>query len=176
MLAFGICNLVAKRIGTSGLQGPNRFFSIYNRSLPAEIKAGRLTHYSVLGVKEEATVREIKEAYLRLVKLHHPDTSKNPDSPVIFLCIKDAHEVLIDPAKRREYDDTVARLKSPVHLHSFTRPIKSTGTGYNAHCSQEQQDRWERYKRYVKGERNDQDEPYIALKTVSNVHYALQHK
>ncbi|CDR95915.1 chaperone protein dnaJ-2, putative [Babesia bigemina] len=75
--------------------GAVRRFSIYNHGLQREVKAGRLTHYDVLQLPRDASAQQ---AYLRLVKLHHPDASKRPDSPSIFICIKEAHETLADPA------------------------------------------------------------------------------
>ncbi|CAH7670898.1 DnaJ domain-containing protein, partial [Phakopsora pachyrhizi] len=61
--------------------------------------------YKVLGVKREATDREIKSAYRRLSKKWHPD--KNPNNPKAnekFLEIGTAYEILIDEEKRSIYD------------------------------------------------------------------------
>ncbi|CAH7682704.1 DnaJ domain-containing protein, partial [Phakopsora pachyrhizi] len=57
--------------------------------------------YKVLGVKREATDREIKSAHRRLSKKWHPD--KNPNNPKAnekFLEIGTAYEILIDEEKR----------------------------------------------------------------------------
>lgn len=62
-------------------------------------------HYEVLGVSRGATADEIKRAYRRLARQHHPDT--NPDdaeSEVRFKEIALAYEVLSDPERRRTYD------------------------------------------------------------------------
>jgi len=37
-----------------------------------------LNHYNTLGIKKDATSKEIKEAYRNLAKKYHPD--KNPDN------------------------------------------------------------------------------------------------
>ncbi|WP_146339986.1 DnaJ C-terminal domain-containing protein [Nesterenkonia sp. NBAIMH1] len=61
--------------------------------------------YKVLGVSKDATAEEIKKAYRRLARENHPD--KNPDDPSAeqrFKDISEAHTVLSDPEKRREYD------------------------------------------------------------------------
>src|SRR2546430_14635598 len=62
-------------------------------------------YYQVLGVPEAATVDEIKRAFRRLAKQHHPD--RNPGKPQAaerFKEINEAHDVLSDPAKRKQYD------------------------------------------------------------------------
>ena len=62
-------------------------------------------HYEVLGVARGATPDEIKKAYRRLAREHHPDA--NPDDPEAeerFKEITHAYEVLSDPQKRQNYD------------------------------------------------------------------------
>lgn len=62
-------------------------------------------HYEVLGVSRGATADEIKKAYRRLARQHHPDA--NPDDPqaeAVFKEVALAYEVLSDPERRRHYD------------------------------------------------------------------------
>lgn len=54
-------------------------------------------HYRVLGVDRNATHGTIREAYLRLVKKHHPDVSKGAQSEEQFKAIASAWEVRIVP-------------------------------------------------------------------------------
>ena len=61
--------------------------------------------YGVLGLSREASQDDIRTAYRRLVREHHPD--HNPDDPSAeerFKEIQQAYEVLSNPEKRREYD------------------------------------------------------------------------
>lgn len=60
--------------------------------------------YAVLGVTSSASQDEIKKAYRKLAKQHHPDTSKEANAAERFKEISEAHTVLSDPEKRKQYD------------------------------------------------------------------------
>ncbi len=62
-------------------------------------------YYQVLGIKRNASDKEIKQAYRRLARKHHPDL--NPDDKAAeakFKEINAAYQVLSDPEKRKKYD------------------------------------------------------------------------
>lgn len=60
--------------------------------------------YEVLGVSRSATQEEIKRAYRKLAREHHPDVNKAPDAARKFSEIQEAYDLLSDEQKRRQYD------------------------------------------------------------------------
>lgn len=61
-------------------------------------------YYEVLSVSKGAMQDEIKRAYRKLAREHHPDVSKAPDAAKKFAEIQEAYDTLSDEAKRRQYD------------------------------------------------------------------------
>lgn len=62
-------------------------------------------YYEVLGIKKGATADEIKKAYRRLARKHHPDVNPGDKSAEDkFKKITEAHEILSDEKKRKIYD------------------------------------------------------------------------
>ena len=69
-------------------------------------------YYKVLGVEKTATEKEIKQAFRRLARQHHPDVNPNdPQAEERFKEINEAYEVLSDPEKRGKYDQLGADWK-----------------------------------------------------------------
>jgi curved DNA-binding protein len=63
-------------------------------------------YYTTLGVAKTASEKEIKQAFRKLARKHHPDV--NPGDKAAeskFKEINEAYEVLGDPAKRKKYDE-----------------------------------------------------------------------
>jgi len=64
----------------------------------------RQSHYDILGLDKTATNDDIKKAYKKLALLYHPD-KYNGDS-TMFKKINEAYQILSDPTKRSEYDNS----------------------------------------------------------------------
>lgn len=60
--------------------------------------------YDVLGVAKTADANEIKKAFRKLAKKHHPDQSKDPKSKERFAEANQAYEILGEEAKRASFD------------------------------------------------------------------------
>lgn len=63
-----------------------------------------LNYYDVLGVKKSAATKEIEAAYRKVSKNYHPDATDGLNNPAYFAEATQARDTLVDPAKRREYD------------------------------------------------------------------------
>jgi DnaJ-class molecular chaperone len=87
-------------------------------------------YYAVLGVAKTATDKEIKQAFRKLARKHHPDVNPGDrTAEAKFKEINEAHEVLGDPDKRRKYDE----------LGANWRMYEQAGPGAPGHPGQ----RWE---------------------------------
>ena len=63
-------------------------------------------YYDTLGVARGASPEEIKLAFRKLARIHHPDVARNKiTGEAKFKEINEAYEVLGDPEKRRRYDE-----------------------------------------------------------------------
>ena len=63
-------------------------------------------YYSTLGVAKTATEKEIKTAYRKLARKHHPDVNPGDKAAEArFKELNEAYEVLGDPEKRKKYDE-----------------------------------------------------------------------
>ncbi len=62
-------------------------------------------YYKTLGVEKTATTEQIKKAYRKLARQHHPDVNPNdPAAEQKFKEVNEANEVLSDAEKRKKYD------------------------------------------------------------------------
>jgi curved DNA-binding protein len=86
------------------------------------IDPGKRDHYRVLGVSRDASMREIRRAYRRLARQHHPDMSPHPGDSAYFAELATAYEVLHDPDKRARYDRSGHSLEAEGDLVQAVRP------------------------------------------------------
>jgi curved DNA-binding protein len=69
-------------------------------------------YYKIMGVDKKATAKDIKAAYRKLARQHHPDVNPgNKQAEAKFKEINEAYEVLGDEAKRKKYDELGAHWK-----------------------------------------------------------------
>jgi curved DNA-binding protein CbpA len=85
---------------------------------------GNDNHFEVLEVKKDCTAAEVKAAYLRLAKVHHPDLNSHPEAAKRFQRISLAYEVLKDDVKRAQYRGDI--LYSNVQVDSTHSSIRQT--------------------------------------------------
>ena len=62
-------------------------------------------YYNLLGVKQGASEKEVKQAYRRLARKHHPDVNPgDKTAEATFKKINEAYGILSDKEKRQKYD------------------------------------------------------------------------
>ncbi|MES2901609.1 MAG: DnaJ C-terminal domain-containing protein [Pseudomonadota bacterium] len=84
-------------------------------------------YYQTLGLAKGATPEEIKKAYRKLVRKHHPDVNKAAEAEAKTKEINEAYEVLSDPDKRAAYD----ALGSERHAGDRFDPPPGWSTAYH---------------------------------------------
>lgn len=73
-------------------------------------------YYQILNVSPDVAQAEIKAAYREMAKKFHPDINREQGSEEIFKIIQEAYEVLSDPERRRQYDETLRQSSSARHF------------------------------------------------------------
>ncbi len=84
------------------------------------------TFYDVLGVKRDASAKEIKAAFRKLAQKYHPDAGGDEQK---FKEISEAYETLSDETKRREYDQMLMFGGMPGAGGGGSYTYTSTGPG-----------------------------------------------
>jgi curved DNA-binding protein len=98
-------------------------------------------YYETLGVARDASSADIKKAFRKLARIHHPDVAKDKKTAEAkFKEINEANEVLSDPEKRKKYDDLGAQWQDPHHgqqerhqgaTQDFGQEFNFGGTGFS---------------------------------------------
>jgi len=84
-----------------------------------------IDYYKILGVNKDATQDDIRAAYRKLARKHHPDLNPNDkEANKKFQQINEANEVLSDPEKRKKYDQYG---KDWQHAEAFEKAQQSAG-------------------------------------------------
>ena len=72
-----------------------------------------MDYYVVLGIAEDADEEMIRSAFRALARRYHPDVGAG-SSPVEFQRAREAYETLVDPERRRRYDQLRASRQHPI--------------------------------------------------------------
>ena len=97
-------------------------------------------YYVTLGVARDASNDDIKKAFRKLARLHHPDVAKDKKGgEEKFKAINEAYEVLSDPEKRKKYDQLGASPRADGgefnpradRQHSGGEGVHFGGTGFS---------------------------------------------
>jgi curved DNA-binding protein len=87
-------------------------------------------YYKILGVDKKAGIDDIKKAYRKLARKHHPDLNPNDkEANKKFQQINEANEVLSDPENRKKYDQYGKDWK---HADEFEKQKQSRGQYANS--------------------------------------------
>ncbi|HET9373003.1 MAG TPA: DnaJ C-terminal domain-containing protein [Vicinamibacterales bacterium] len=87
-------------------------------------------YYATLGVAKTATEAEIKKAYRKLARAHHPDLNPgDKKAEARFKEVNEAYEVLGDAEKRRKYDELGANWRAYEQAPPGAQPGWSPGGG-----------------------------------------------
>ena len=81
----------------------------------------QLNYYELLGVKEDASVDEIKTAYKNQMKKWHPDINKNENATTMSMALNEAKKVLLDESLRRKYDLTLKEQRQSKYDQVFRK-------------------------------------------------------
>jgi curved DNA-binding protein len=87
-------------------------------------------YYETLGVARDTKPADIKKAYRKLARKHHPDINKNKNAEEEFKEISEAYEVLSDSEKRKRYDSLGKNWKNG---QEFSAPPGGSNSQYEYH-------------------------------------------
>lgn len=90
-----------------------------------------ITYYTILGVSESASFKEIQKAYREKALAYHPDINKSSDAEQIFIRIQKAYKVLSDPDRRFKYDNDLNNYREELYKKIKNTPNKSKVKSYD---------------------------------------------
>jgi len=91
-------------------------------------------YYEILGVPRDASTADIKKAFRKLARVHHPDVATDKKTAEEkFKEINEANEVLSDPEKRKKYDELGSNWDNPQAgpQQSYQGPQGAPGQEFN---------------------------------------------
>lgn len=116
-----------------------------------------VTHYDVLELKPDCDAKEIRIAFIKLSKVHHPDAASSDTSThADFVKINEAYSILSKPETRREYDISLRIREVPYYSGT-------TAYGHRRHPGEEF------IFRPGQGFRQAKNEPYYGIKGLRRI-------
>lgn len=102
-------------------------------------------YYQLLGVRNNATSDEIKQAYRKKAKLYHPDINPSPQAKEMFIKIQDAYDILLNgkPLPRTISYPT----SQPSPTRTQTTYQNSTGKAHTTGMGREEYRKSKQYKK-----------------------------
>ena len=90
-----------------------------------------MNHYDILGLKKNASQKEIKEAYKKLIKKYHPDLYQGDKTfaEKKTQSINVAYDILSNPETRKSYDEEIN--PTPKYTNSDTPNYNYTKPNYH---------------------------------------------
>ena len=94
-----------------------------------------MNYYVVLGIAEDADEETIRSAFRALARRYHPDVGAG-SSLVEFQRAREAYETLVDPERRRQYDQLRASRNHSVVIREVivSRPFAEPLVGFRRSC------------------------------------------
>jgi curved DNA-binding protein CbpA len=84
-----------------------------------------MNYYVVLGIAEDADEESIRSAFRALARRYHPDAGAG-SSPVEFRRAREAYETLVDPDRRRRYDQLLRASRTHPIAHRPSFSVRTT--------------------------------------------------
>lgn len=102
----------------------NKFYKM-NRRMMMDFDPSK-DYYKILGLDQNSTEKQIKEAYFKLAKKHHPDLN-NGKTTEMFKEMTNAYDILSDKNKKKQYDEYRGMFKNQNTQHQ--NPYYSSHAG-----------------------------------------------
>ncbi|XP_072293703.1 dnaJ homolog subfamily C member 4 [Eucyclogobius newberryi] len=105
-----------------------------------------VNHYELLGVKSDATLEEIKNAFFDKSKKVHPDSDlSNPELHSQFVKLNEAYRVLSKDNSRREYDLKLRHLYNAYQTYGSNFRNADPANKFSSEASENQR-YWEQFR------------------------------
>ena len=97
------------------------------------VPQSELSHYERLQVSPQADAEALRQAFRRLSKTLHPDTTTRPAAEAArdFQLLREAYELLVDPDRRRRYDQQLQVQRATVRPIASQSPHTSASSSWD---------------------------------------------